>query len=183
KLMAEFREYGMASWAQQSGADGRYELILSNYSPAYIGEVEELLRLLELQGDPAHESMIRIPVILGVRDEKLKGLAIQTRSVAEIMRNAELVIEVPREHVETGLVDANAGALAVLGTTLRIHSSKSAPERANVAVKHRGWWFYVDDTDRTSKLVFLQIQTLLLTRLSQAMRGTQATPLLTIPVK
>ena len=28
KLLAEFREYGMASWAQQSGADGRYELIL-----------------------------------------------------------------------------------------------------------------------------------------------------------
>jgi hypothetical protein len=183
KLLAEFREYGMASWAQQSGADGRYELILSNYSPAYLGEVEELLRLLELHGDPAHESMIRIPVILGIRDEKLKGLAIQTRSVAEIMRNAALAIDVPRGHVEAGLVEANAGALAVLGTTLRIHSSKSAPERANVAVKHRGWWFYVDDADRTSKLVFLQIQMLFLTRLSQAMRGTQATPLLTIPVK
>ena len=121
--------------------------------------------------------------MLGMRDEKLKGLAIQTRSVAEIMRHAALAIDVPRGHVEAGLVDANAGTLAVLGTTLRIHSSKSAPERATVAVKHRGWWFYVDDADRTSKLVFLQIQMLFLTRLSQAMRGTQATPLLTIPVK
>ena len=35
KLLAEFRENGMASWALQSGADGRYELILSNYSPGY----------------------------------------------------------------------------------------------------------------------------------------------------
>ena len=46
-----------------------------------------------------------------------------------------------------------------------------------------GWWFHVDDTNLTSKRMFQQIQTLFLTRLSEATRGTQTTPLLTIPVK
>ena len=49
-LLAQFRDLGVASWAQQSGAAGRYELILSHYSPSHIAEVQELLRLLELEG-------------------------------------------------------------------------------------------------------------------------------------
>jgi hypothetical protein len=67
--------------------------------------------------------------------------------------------------------------------TLRILSSRSAPKQANVAVQHRGWWYYVDDTDLASKRAFLQIQTLFLTRLTEATRGAQGAPLLTIPVK
>src|SRR5215831_5864137 len=67
-LLAEFRDLGVTSWVQQSGAAGRYELILLHYSPSHTTEVQELLRLLELKGDPARESMIRIPVVLGVRD-------------------------------------------------------------------------------------------------------------------
>jgi len=41
----------------------------------------------------------------------------------------------------------------------------------------------VDDTDLASKRLFQQIQMLFLARLSEATRGTQGTPLLTIPVK
>jgi hypothetical protein len=184
-LLSEFREAGMASWGQQSGVAGRYELILSHYSPAHVGEVEEFLRLLDLHGDPVHQSMIRIPVIVGVQDGNFDGIALQTRSVAEIMLNAAESIDVPREHVEEGLVEASADSSAIAAPlpTLRIHSSRNAPARANVAVEHRGWWYYVDDADLASKRTFLQIQMLFLTRLSEATRGTQATPVLTIPVK
>ena len=122
---------------------------------------------------------------MGVRDGKFAGLAIQTRSIAVIMRNAAGAIDVPREHVEEGIVEAGSELPEVLtapGPALRIRSSKNAPERANVAVQHRGWWYYVDDADRISKRTFLDIQMLFLTRLAEA-RATQATPLLTIPVK
>ena len=123
---------------------------------------------------------------MGVRDGKFDGLAIQTRSVAVIMRNAAAAIDVPREHIEEGIVEASSEVSKVLtapGPMLRIRSSRSAPERASVAVQHRGWWYYVDDADRASKRVFLDIQMLFLTRLAEAARGTQAAPLLTIPVK
>ena len=185
-LLARFRELGMAWWVQESGATGRYELILSHYTPGRIAEVEEFLRLLELHGNPAQESTIRIPVALGVRDGNFEGLALQTRSVAEIMFNVAASIEVPGEHVKEGLVEARSDHQedsGNLGPSLRIRSSRSTPRQANVAVQHRGWWYYVDDTDLVSKRSFLQIQTLFLTRLTEATRGTQATPLLTIPVK
>jgi len=183
-LLAQFRERGMASWAQQTGKAGSYELILSNYSPAHIAEAEELLRLLDLHGRPAQESTIRIPLVMGIRDRNIESLAIQTRSVAEIMQSAAASVDVPREHVEQGIVDPSVALAAVLtapGPTLRIQSSRNAPERANVAVQHRGWWYYVDDTDLASKRTFLQIQILFLTRLSEATRPTA--PVLTIPVK
>jgi hypothetical protein len=61
-LLAEFRDLGVASWAQQSGTAGHYELILSHYSPGHVTQAQELLRLLELKGDPASQSMIRIPL-------------------------------------------------------------------------------------------------------------------------
>ena len=185
-LLAEFRDLGVASWAQQSGAAGRYELILSHYSPSHISEVQELLRLLDLKGDPARESVIRIPVALGVKEADFDGLAVQTRSVAEILLTAAAWVEVPSEDVVAGVVEAGADSSAASGTMrpiLKIHSSRNAPDRANVAVQHRGSWFYVDDADLASKRMFHRIQMLFLTRLSEATRGTQTTPLLTIPVK
>ena len=185
-LLAQFRDRGMAWWVQESGATGRYELILSHYAPGRIAEVEEFLRLLELQGNPAQESTIRIQVALGVRDGNFNGLAVQTRSVAEIMVNVAASIEVPGEHVNEGLVEVRSVPpedSGTLGPILRIHSSRSTPRQANVAMQHRGWWYYVDDTDLASKRAFLLIQMLFQTRLSEATRGAQGAPLLTIPVK
>ena len=185
-LLTQFRELGVALWVQESGATGRYELILSHYSPGRIAEVEEFLRLLDLQGNPAQESTIRIPVALGVRDGNFTGLAVQTRSVADIIHSVAASIEVPGEHVKEGLVETRSVPPEASGTLvpiMRIHSSRSTPRQANVAVQHRGWWYYVDDTDWASKRAFLQIQMLFFTRLSEATRGAQGTPLLTIPVK
>jgi hypothetical protein len=182
-LLAQFRDLGMALWVQESGASGRYELILSHYSPGRIAEVEEFLRLLDLHGNPAHESTIRIPLALGVRDGNFDGLAVQTRSVAEIMHNVAASIEVPGEHVKEGLVEARSDPPGALRPILRILSSSNAPKQANVAVQHRGWWYYVDDTDLASKRAFVQIQSLFLTLLTEATRGAQGAPLLTIPVK
>jgi len=182
-LLAQFRDLGIALWVPESGATGRYELILSRYSPGRIADVEEFLRLLDLHGNPAHESTIRIPVTLGVRGGNFNGLAVQTRSVAEIMHNVAVSIEVPGEHVKEGLVEARSDPPGALRPILRILSSRNAPKQANVAVQHRGWWYYVDDKDLAGKRAFVQLQMLFLTLLSEATRGMQGTPLLTIPVK
>jgi hypothetical protein len=98
------------------------------------------------------------------------------------MHNVAASIEVPGEHVKEGLVQARPEPTGDQRPILRILSSRNAPKQANVAVQHRGWWYYVDDTDLASKRAFLYIQTLFLTRLTEATRG-QGAPLLTIPVK
>src|SRR5262249_46177565 len=127
-LLSEFRDLGIASWVQQSGTAGRYELILSHYSPGHVIEVQELLGLFELKGDPARESVVRIPVALGVREADFDGLAVQTRSVAEVLLAAAASIEVPSEDVSAGLVEPgadSAGSSGAMLPVLKIHSSRS----------------------------------------------------------
>lgn len=42
----------------------------------------------------------------------------------------------------------------VVGGVLNVHSQTRRPHRAAVAVQYRDWWFYIDDTDLTSKSTF-----------------------------
>ena len=64
---------------------------------------------------------------------------------------------------------------------LRIQSSPSYPSRdVLVAVRHRGYWFFIPADDGPSKLAFRLLQMLIGMRLVE---GTpQTTPTLTIPV-
>jgi len=182
KLLGQLRGLGLVTWIPPSGRGGRWEMIVSGYAPAHTAEVEELLRLLGIAGDTRKGAAISIPMELGVRVGAFAGLAVQTRSIAEIMRAAADAIEVPEDHVKTGVV-APTSAPAADGLQLRIHSSRKAPSRPNVALKHRGFWYYVDDTDLVSKRTFQNIQTLFLAGLSEATRNQQKAPVLTIPVK
>ena len=42
----------------------------------------------------------------------------------------------------------------VTGKVLTIHSQERRPQKAYVAVQHRGWWFYIADDDQNSKATF-----------------------------
>ena len=41
-----------------------------------------------------------------------------------------------------------------------IRSSDRFPKRSSVAVEHRGGWLYVDNTDLTSKAIFVAVQSI-----------------------
>jgi len=62
---------------------------------------------------------------------------------------------------------------------ITVHCSASEPEDAYVKVRHRGWWFYIEDTDLNTKSTFL-----LLVQLFNLQAGqiTTIAPALTIPV-
>jgi hypothetical protein len=71
--------------------------------------------------------------------------------------------------------------LGLAGKGIRIHASKDKPERASVVVKHRGYWFYIDETDMQTKLFYDLVRTLW----SVSIAGTadkRTAPVLTIPV-
>jgi hypothetical protein len=182
-ILEELRTIGVGGWSVDTAHASRYEFILSGYSPDHTAQVDELLRLLDVSAETGAGSTITIPVTLGLRAGSSGALAIQTKSVAEIMRTAARSIEVPEEHVKAGIVAPSPVMADEAGPALRIHSSSSAPSHANVAVEHRGWWYYVDDTDLVSKRLFEDIQLLFLSRLSEATRGAQSAPVLTIPVR
>jgi hypothetical protein len=90
-------------------------------------------------------------------------------------------VEVPDEHLDEGIA-APADYLGCREIGLTIHSSKRPPERAMVATKHEGWWFYIDSRDTGSKASFCYLQQLLML-VVQGQADAQAVPLLTVPVR
>ena len=180
-LLDELLAVGVASWIPPAGPGRAYELVFSGYAPAHVAQVDELLALLGAQASTRAGAEIRIPVVPRTGREAAAALAFETRSVGAIMRGAAEEIEVPAEHVEAGVVAPSRASGD--HDMLRIRSSVDAPSHPSVAVEHRGFWYYVDDTDLESKHIFQEIQILFLSTLAQATAGSQSSPILTVPVK
>jgi hypothetical protein len=81
------------------------------------------------------------------RDE----IVLTTRSIEQVLHFLGEGVEVPAHHVEKGFAPAGCGVAQDL---LRVRVSKVRPSHAAVAVRHRGHWFYIEDSDRTSKETF-----------------------------
>ena len=108
-------------------------------------------------------------------------LNVQTRSVYDLIELAASSVEVPPEHAARGLPDPGLDGVAPLHGVMRIQSSPSRPSTDPlVAVRYRGYWFYIAGDDGPSKLAFRLLQRLIGMRLAE---GTpQTIPTLTIPV-
>jgi hypothetical protein len=113
-------------------------------------------------------------------------LKIEPRSLMGAMFYLSHAICVPFEHQKAGLVVMStdeSGApfdwARMSGDLLSVKVSSHKPACAAVAVKYRGYWFYIDDRDHSSKATFaLLIQLFEL----QAGGGAGHGPVLTLPV-
>lgn len=113
-------------------------------------------------------------------------ISADTRSLVGVLYYLSHAVEPPREHVEAGLVTVTRGPSGepfdwsdMLGDLIRIRSSRSEPENAAVAVRHRGWWFFIADDDETSKSTLTLLAQLFALQAGEV--ETEA-PVLTLPV-
>jgi hypothetical protein len=81
-------------------------------------------------------------------------IAIQTRSMLQIMAELASNIEVPEKDVAEGRVYAPPAEGPGFKPLIRIRSGNSLPDDAYVGVKYRKQWFWIDDRDISSKRVF-----------------------------
>jgi hypothetical protein len=181
-LLVRLEDAGQATWAATSTKDGAFALEIHDYAPGNRAVVRELLRKWGLpeslgQGD----RNIVLPLNLAVGKVTTPELNVQTRSVYDLIEIAASSVEVPPEHAALGLANPGHDELSPLRGLLRIQSSPNFPSTAVlVAVRHRGYWFYIPADDGESKLAFRLLQTLIGMRLVE---GTpQTIPTLTIPV-
>ena len=147
--------------------------------------VREVVRLLELTPDRDH-----YPLVSGVLHEgggpPWDSIYVQTRSLLGVLFFISNGVEVPVEHSRAGVVTttvADSGEAldwsAITGDVLRVRSSATQPDRARIAVPHRGHWFFIDDTDIRSKSTFVLVTQLYAL---QAAPPTAGGPTLTLPV-
>jgi hypothetical protein len=155
-------------------------------------EVAELIHLLNLrpgqsrydvvtrgQGEPDPE---RSPTPPSDR------LSIVPRSTSQVYFFLANGIEVPPEHLAEGVVKAPVGEGGVVFDLrevtrglFEVHTCKGhkPPADAYLAVRYRGWWYYIDDHDQASKATLALM--LLMSRLDLA-RQQPGAPVLTLPV-
>ena len=106
---------------------------------------------------------------------------IRTRAIIELFQIAAASVKVPEAHLESGLAPPlPPGGPA--SQEIRIQRASSRPDGALVAVRHHGWWFWIDSTDARSKATFRMIEAIMTARMADASGRSQGVPVLTVPV-
>jgi hypothetical protein len=180
-LLQRLQFAGQATWTSTSTKKEGFALVIHDYAPGNRAVVRDLLTRWGLSPSLGRADRdIVLPLNLAIGRAKKPELNVQTRSVYDLIELAASAVEVPPEHAALHLADPALDSVSAMRGLLRIQSSSTHPSPdVLVAVRHRGYWFYISADDGQSKLAFRLLQTLIGMRLVE---GTpQTTPTLTIP--
>ena len=180
ELLAELSRGGHVYWAQEPGKPPSFVLALKGEGAAYAERVGELYGLLGFDAPRDLDGTVTLPVRLGFGRPKKAAIQLRTRSLWQLFNIAAASVEVPEAHVQSGFAPPLPRPGAA-GRSIRIRGSKRRPREAIIAVKHHGWWYFIDATDAGSKLTFRILESLMSVRMAEAVEQ-KAAPVLTVPV-
>jgi len=179
-LAEEMSGAGILHWARHPGEGFEFDMVFTNYAPAYSEEVGEFLALLGLPPPEEPSKDIVIPVRFALAAEKVDAIGISTRSTLDLIEILRATVQVPEEHAEAGLAISYPPA-GLAGQGVRIPSSPKRPETAWLAVKYRDYWFSIEESDLITKQFFRFTSTLWKATIAGG-AGQQIAPVLTVPV-
>ena len=141
-------------------------------------DIEELRQLLNL-----HPDATEFELVFGPTPASDREIAVQTRSMVQILMEVGGQVSVPATHIAEGRATpglTDAGTDDEVLHYMRIHSSPDRAAQAFISVPYRDHWFWIDDRDLTTKRNFA----LLMLLFSLADTGEKkGVPLLTIPTQ
>ena len=158
-LLRELQLDGLLT-VELTSVDGGVGLALRIADEALDDERTE--RMVELLGlAPGQRSY---PLVASTGEVRTDRIAMELRSPMAMLFYAAQSVEVPEDDEDAGVVTVTMRRdgerfdwTDVLGGLIEIQSAPERPERALVAVPYRGAWFYVEDTDLSSKSTFLML--------------------------
>jgi len=153
------------------------------YIPQEAPERKRLFELLHLQ----HLKGPYVELQAGKYPEEaldeINLIMVSTRSILDTIAYLAGGVEVPEAHIANGWATAtwpvDAAQTNDLKGLVRIHVSENRPKES-LAVRHRGYWFYLAENDSRSKLAFLTLAEIL--RMALSPSENAKTPILTLPV-
>lgn len=175
-LASHLQQRGLLYWARLAGTQTDFAMVLHSYTPHNVAEVERLLELFGIARPLRQGDDVVVPVRLIAGSPPPGELAIETRSLFELMRIAAADIELP---ADLDAVATRFPRLGPAGKSVRILSAPTRPSRTRTAVEYRGRWYYIEQTDEASKQWFTMLQLLTMARVPESVSPT---PMLTIPV-
>jgi hypothetical protein len=180
ELSRDLHRAGVIQWVADPRKEVPFNILISDYAPDHSEKVRDYLTVLGFPM-PTDESIdIVLPVYFGIKGRGMDGVAVSTRSTFDLIEILRAAIEIPEEHASAGIT-IDYPIPGPPGKDIRIHASKDKPKSATVAVKHRGYWFYIDDTDVDTKLYYAMVRTLWSVSIA-AGSDQSAAPVMTIPV-
>jgi hypothetical protein len=181
EVLAAMHRSGSLSWVQLPGEHPSFALVLRGQGSAYEQHLTVLHELLGFAKPTKLDDTITLPVTLGPGFPSEHAIDFRTRSVRELFLIAASKVDVPAEHLETGLASPIPSAGAA-GSQIRIARSATRPQNALVAVQHRGSWFYIDAADGQSKQTFAILEAILTAGMAESFEHQSSMPVLTVPV-
>ena len=180
ELFSELNRAGVLDLIKDSHKEIVFNFLISGYAPQYSKKVIEFLDLLSLPMPTDESKEIVIPAYFAVKTRKVWGIGITTRSTYDLIEIFSAAVEAPQEHALKGLT-INPLPMGLPGRGIRIRSATKKPENMSLAVKYRGYWFYIDETDQPTKAFFRALRAYWSVSISAA-ADHRAAPVLTLPV-
>ena len=144
----------------------------------------EALALVKLLGLTAGQA--RYAVQPGVSTGEADAISVGTRSLMGVLFYLSHAVEVPRADEAMGRVTVTQDDtgqrfdwLQVTDALLHIKAQEERPDNAAVAIRYRGLWFYIDNSDLDSKSTFSLLAQLFAL---QSGKAEGIAPVLTIPI-
>jgi len=141
-------------------------------------KINRAIQLLGLEPDSRE-----IRVVFGSMARNKTEIAIQSRSMTQILIEYAAFIDVPQSDIDEGRVTASRAVTAEdnlrLPPFIRVRVGTNKPDDTHVAVPYRDQWFWIDDTDLYSKSSF----SFLMMLFSLTERGDEEglAPMITVP--
>jgi hypothetical protein len=148
-------------------------------------ETQELWKRLRLVPEKVHYP-VTYQLVEHAGERELDHLEVETRSLLGVLFFLSQAVEAPAVDIQAGRITITRTQRGevfdwknVTRQLLRIQSTATRPARPATSVQYRGSWFYLADSDLSSKSTFA-----LLTQLVALQSGevTRLTPVLTVPV-
>lgn len=166
---------------QDPGQDTKPTMYISEHALNW----PEVVQLRNLLGLTEKKRLYDLHIIAD--KQNAQSIGIDFRSLAEMLQFLSVSVAVPARDLDAGRVVVtrdDSGRVfdwaPVTDGLFAIHSQEEQPEDAAVAINYRGSWFFIDDTDMTTKNTFRLLNfvgSILAGRTEQ-----EPAPVLTIPV-
>jgi hypothetical protein len=177
KLMQELQYLGAVGFELESDSKTKHDIIfVLNKEGLSESTLQKSLRVSEIIG--LEPGLDRYRVMYAPFKINSATLAIQTRSVIQMLGAMSGFIDVPAEHVSFTTPGHDVSRISTL--PFHVRSSTERPEQSFAEIKYEDHWFWIENSDIASKRVFTLM--LFITTLTNQADSANA-PVLTIPTQ
>ncbi len=114
-------------------------------------------------------------------EDEQDEIQITTRSFLGLLTYLAPAVQVPQAHTQACLVDSMVPSCCGGDVPFKVLVSETCPPESTLAIPYRGYWFYIDDRDHSSRTVFRMLTELALIQLS-CENLPDTGPILTLPI-